>query len=168
MVTEYQEDIQKIVNAGKLGRYTHQNQWTFPINKGKDGVASDFSLKGEFGWTILSRSHDIIKTLLKYHTQKEQDEWSNVLNLYDQVLKFINRRTHFTDADIREFQKLADEYGAKWREVAGRDGQTNYEHFIWSGHLSYYLYKYGNLYMFSQQGFEAMMSRVKCIYHKCA
>ena len=89
------------------------------------------------------------------------------MELYNKVITFINRRTHFTDADICEFQQLADEYGAKWREVAGRDGQTNYEHFIWSGHLSYYLYKYGNLYMFSQQGFEAMMSHVKCIYHKC-
>ena len=87
--------------------------------------------------------------------------------MYNKVITFINRRTHFTDANIREFQQLADEYGAKWREVAGRDGQTNYEHFIWSGHLCYFLYKYGNLYMFSQQGFEAMMSRVKCIYHKC-
>ena len=113
MVTEYQQETEKIVNAGKIGRSTHQNQWTFPINKAKDGVSSEFSLKWEFGWTILSRPSDLINISLRYHTQKEQDEWTNILELYNKVIKFINWRTHFTDANICEFQQLADEYGAK-------------------------------------------------------
>ena len=27
--------------------------------------------------------------------------------------------------------------------------------------------KYGNLYKYSQQGFEAMIAKIKCIYHRC-
>ena len=49
----------------------------------------------------------------------------------------------------------------------GRDSKANYEHYIWADHVSHYLNLYGNLYRFSQQGFEAMMSRVKCIYYRC-
>ena len=62
---------------------------------------------------------------------------------------------------------MADKYGEMWREVAGRNGQKNYEHNIVTSHVSHYLNLVGNLYRFSQQGFEAVMSHVKCIYHKC-
>ena len=68
---------------------------------------------------------------------------------------------------MRKFQKLADEYSEMWAHLTGRDGQTNYEHSIRCGHLSYYFSQYGNLYKYSQQGFEAMMAKIKCIYHRC-
>ena len=78
----------------------------------------------------------------------------------------MNQRTEFSSQNVRGFQTLADKYGEMWREVAGRNGQTNYEHNIVKSHVSYYLNLVENLYRFSQQGFEAVMSRVKCIYHK--
>ena len=46
MVDEYIESIEAIVNEGKVDQSSHQNQWTFPINKERDGVASDFFTKG--------------------------------------------------------------------------------------------------------------------------
>ena len=49
MKTEYTDKIEEIVHKGKDGLSTHQNQWRFPINKDKDGVASDFSLKCDAG-----------------------------------------------------------------------------------------------------------------------
>jgi hypothetical protein len=41
---------------------------------------------------------------------------------------------------------------------------TNYIHIIGSGHLSYFGKKYGNLYRFSQQGWEAMNKLLKHFY----
>ena len=166
-VKEYETDIEEIVNEGKLGLVTHQNQWSFPTNRGKDGVASDFSLKGEFGRTILSRSDKIVDVALRFHTEEERIEWKSVLKKYGEIIDFLGQRTHFDDDKIEIFQRLVDEYAEDWREIAGRDGQTNYEHFMYTSHVSHYLRLYGNLYRYSQQGFEAMMSRVKCIYHKC-
>ena len=167
LIDEYKSEIELIVNEGKIGRATHQNQWSFPINKGNDGVANDFSLKGEFGKQILKKSYRLVEVALRYHTQEERNDFNAVLGKYEDVLKFMNRRTFFDESTIQEFQSLADEYSAMWRNITGRDGQTNYEHIIDTGHLSHYFRKYGNLYRFSQQGFEAMMSRVKCIYHRC-
>ena len=60
-----------------------------------------------------------------------------------------------------------DRYSEKWASLANRDSHTNYEHNIQSGHLSHYFDKLGNLYKYSQQGFEAMMSKIKCIYGRC-
>ena len=49
MVSEHTDAIEEIVNKGKVGLSTHQNQWRFTINKAKDSVASDLSLKGDAG-----------------------------------------------------------------------------------------------------------------------
>ena len=167
LIDKYISEIEAVVNEGKIGLSTHQNQWTFPINKERDGVASEFSLKGEFGRSILAKSSRLVDIALKYHTQTERDEYNAVLSKYHEVLKFLNRREEFSPQMIQEFQKLCDEYGQMWRDVAGRDGQTNYEHNISSSHCTHFFDLYGNLYRFSQQGFEAMMSKIKCIYHKC-
>ena len=48
-------EIEAVVNKGKIGLSTHQNQWIFPINQARDEVASEFSLKGEFGHSILEK-----------------------------------------------------------------------------------------------------------------
>ena len=52
-VTDYTEEIEGIVNEGKIGNSTYQNQWTFPTNKAKNGVSSDFSLKGNLAKAYL-------------------------------------------------------------------------------------------------------------------
>ena len=74
-VKEYETDIEEIVNEGKLGLVTHQNQWSFPTNKGKDGVAGDFSLKGEAGRNILKKSDSLVDIALKFHSASYRQEW---------------------------------------------------------------------------------------------
>ena len=86
---------------------------------------------------------------------------------YGDLLEFLNCGYDFTEDDIREFQKLADDYSEKWASLTGRDEQTNYEHFIRSSHVSHLFFLYGNLYKYSQQGFEAIMSKVKSFYQCC-
>ena len=82
MVTKYTDEIEEITNKGKVGISTHQNQWRFPINKSKDGVASDFSLKGDAGKKILLKSDEIISVALQYHSFMYQYEWKAVLAKY--------------------------------------------------------------------------------------
>ena len=67
---------------------------------------------------------------------------------------------------IYNFQDLVDKYFNKWVKNAGRDGMTNYVHFLGAGHVSHYLFLYRNLYKYSQQGFESMMNKIKIIYAK--
>ena len=48
-------------------------------------------------------------------------------------------------------------------QCAGGDGQTDYEYFMYTTHVSYFLSIYSNLYRYIQQGFEAMILCIKCI-----
>ena len=159
--------MEDIVNEGKVVQSTHRNQWKFPINKVKDGVGTEFSLKGRADKDILAKADRIIPIALAYHTATFRDEWNTVLKKYQEVLQFLNQRTLFSESDIVKFQKLADEYSEMWARLTGRDGETNYEHFMRSGHLSRYFSLYGNLYKYSQQGCEAIISKIKYIYSTC-
>jgi hypothetical protein len=51
-----------------------------------------------------------------------------------------------------------------FRQV-GLEGMTNYFHLLFAGHYSYFLLKYGNLYRFSQQGWENVNSVLKRSFH---
>ena len=48
--------------------------------------------------------------------------------------------------------------------IAGLEGMTNYIHLLGSGHISYYLKKYRNLYRYSNQSWERLNKRVKRFY----
>jgi hypothetical protein len=45
--------------------------------------------------------------------------------------------------------------------VVAKESITNYIHMIGAGHITNYLYKWRNIYIYSQQGWEAMNSLVK-------
>ena len=48
----------------------------------------------------------------------------------------------------------------------GQAGITNYLHIIGSGHLREFLYKYRNLYKYSQQGWEHQNKKTTACYHR--
>ena len=90
-----------------------------------------------------------------------------MITRYLHILEILLYRKPFSDEMIYDLQDKIDIYFIKWIKLSGRNGMTNYIHFKGSGHVCYYLFKYRNLYRYSQQGFEAMMSKIKAIYHKC-
>ena len=90
-----------------------------------------------------------------------------MLNVYNKMKLYLNRREEFSDEMIFEFQEICDDYCSQWAALSSRDGQTNYIHFIKAGHVSHFFFLYRSLYKYSQQGFEAMMAKIKSIYHKC-
>ena len=53
-----------------------------------------------------------------------------------------------------------------WVLLWQKEGITNYIHMIGSGHIAEYLFKWRNLYRFSQQGWEAMNSLIKIFFFR--
>jgi hypothetical protein len=81
-------------------------------------------------------------------------------------MELARRREDFTEDDIEEFQTLANDWFEKWVKLTGRDGLTNYVHMVGAGHLSFYMREWGNLYRYSQQGWEAYNSLIKSVYYR--
>jgi hypothetical protein len=54
----------------------------------------------------------------------------------------------------------------KWIEVFGNECITNYIHMLGSGHILYFIKKYGCLYLYSQQGWEALNNTIQTFIHQ--
>ena len=80
----------------------------------------------------------------------------------------MTSRLEFSDEMIEEFQSLADSFFKGWVSINGMAGVTNYIHMLGSGHLMEFLYKYRNLYKYSQEGWEHHNKRASGIYHRHA
>ena len=80
------------------------------------------------------------------------------------MMTTVRQRDDFTDEEIENFQEEADVFFRIWVGLHGSGGVTNYVHMIGAGHLSYYLYKWRNLYCYSQQGWESMNHLLKHLF----
>ena len=77
---EYINKMEEVVNEGKIGKSSHQNQRRFPENSKSDRVATKFSRKGEAGKNILSKSEHLIPISLQYLSNSYREEWRTVLS----------------------------------------------------------------------------------------
>ena len=71
------------------------------------------------------------------------------------------------DEEINQFQNFADDFFEGWIAVFSREGVTNYIHLLAAGHILYFLQKHRCLYLFSQQGWEALNNKVQAYFHLC-
>jgi hypothetical protein len=92
--------------------------------------------------------------------------WSVALNNYRIAMVLLRKRDDFTNPEIASYQHHADLFFQAWIRLWQKEGITNYIHMIGSGHISDYLFKWKNLYRFSQQGWEAMNSLIKTFFFR--
>jgi hypothetical protein len=59
-----------------------------------------------------------------------------------------------------------DDFFELWIELFADKGLSNYIHLLGSGHILYFLNKYDCLYMYSQQGWEALNNTVQAFIHQ--
>ena len=98
-------------------------------------------------FTLSNKIDKFLEEVLKYHSQRYRMEWKEVIISYLEIIEIILIRKPFTDEMIYSFQDKVDKYYEKWINLTGRNGMTNYIHFLGSGHVAYYLFKYRNLYL---------------------
>ena len=101
-------------------------------------LQTTFHLRVSLVKVLCQKVKELLMLRLSIIHKKDRDDFF-VLKKYKEAILFKNRRTLFKDSNIHDFQTLVDEYSQIWREVAGKDGQTNYEYFMWSGHISHFL-----------------------------
>jgi hypothetical protein len=92
------------------------------------------------------------------------NRWKRACQYYNESMVLLRSRNDFTDQDIGNYQRTADHFVQVWIGLHGNEGMTNYVHLMASGHLSTYLYHWRNLYVHSQQGWEAYNSMLKTFY----
>eukprot|EP00978_Attheya_sp_CCMP212_P018561 scaffold50946_cov66-Attheya_sp.AAC.1 len=96
--------------------------------------------------------------------------WESCIPKYRKAMLKLRQHADFTDEDIAEdiaeFQHDFDLFFQDWIGLYGKNGLTNYMHLLSSGHISEYLYKWKNLYVHSQQGWESLNNQFKTMWFR--
>ena len=161
--------MENTMNSCVLGSQYNETDWSVPLNEGKTDVTSAISLTNMQSKKVIGLIHLLLADVFDEEVENwesQLEQWTNVISCFTQVDKLMNVRVEFTDTMIDEFQSLADSFFKSWVELNGREGVTNYIHLLGAGHLSQFLYKYRNLYKYSQQGWEHSNKKVTGVYHK--
>jgi hypothetical protein len=86
--------------------------------------------------------------------------------LFRQLFVLLRKKTPFSDPEILDFQRVTDDWFQMWMDLEGWEGCTNYTHMLGSGHVADLLFHHRNLFVFSNQGWEALNSLIKQVYFR--
>jgi hypothetical protein len=162
-VLHFITDMESLINKTILGTADDPCQWMCPFD----------SKKKEIGPITMNnvrtrRVMDSLDTIVNFCVtdQDRKSLWIKSLNNYRIAMVLLRQKDDFTNATIASYQSHADQFFQAWILLWQKEGITNYIHMIGSGHIADYLYKWKNLYRFSQQGWEAMNSLIKTFFFR--
>ena len=162
-VSLYIAEVERLINRSILGTDNDPCQWTFPY----------IAQMKELGPITMDnvRTHrivDVLDVVIVFCEANEDRKtlWTSALNNYRTTMVLLRQRDDFTDDMIVSYQYHADKSFQAWVLLWQEEGITNYIHMIGAGRIADYLFKWRNLYHFSQQVWEAMNSLIKTFFFR--
>ena len=95
---------------------------------------------------------------------RDKPLWKTAIKQYASAMRMLRKSTRLSREEMFAYQKEADYFFRDWIDLHQAEGMTNYIHMMGSGHVLEYLFRWGNLSMHSQQGWEAFNSQFKTYY----
>ena len=161
-LSEFVRKVEEVVNRDMLGRkdYKHDPAWRFPLTEDKKQLG-DVKLSNNRARDFAKGFSHLVEVCTDGYDDFMRTTWMDACTRFRKVTEMVDSRYEFEFEDVAEFQLAADEFCDAYFTVTGRDGMTNYTHCLKAGHFSWFLLEYGNLYRYSQQGWENVNSRFK-------
>jgi hypothetical protein len=167
--TKFLKDFGNIVNTQGLGTPVQNANWQISTTKDKDNrrCIKDQTLPN----THVRKFINNFPVLTSYcHNGDDfmthRQDWDQTIHCWRAVMDAARKRETYTEEDVKEFQDLTDDWFSRWINWFGRDGCSNYTHLVASGHIAFYLKEWGNLYKWSQEGWEVYNSLIKGVYYR--
>jgi hypothetical protein len=162
-VSQFVADVESIVNKSILGSKDDPCQWICPFDTKKKEVCP-ITMDN----VRTRRVVDSLDILVDFCVTDPARAflWTTALNNYRIAMVLLRKREDFTDNEIAAYQSHADKFFQVWVRLWQKEGVTNYIHMIGAGHIADYLYRWRNLYRYSQQGWEAMNSLMKTFFFR--
>ena len=162
-VLQFVSDIEGIINRSILGSEDDPCQWMCPFD----------TKKKEMGPITMDnvrtrRIVDSLDTLVAFCVRdpSRASLWTTSLNNYRTAMVLLRKKNDFTNTEVAWYQTHADRFFQAWLQLWQVEGITNYIHMMGSGHIAEYLFKWKNLYRYSQQGWEALNSLIKTFFFR--
>jgi hypothetical protein len=104
------------------------------------------------------------RQLVRQRNENSKQLWLAMAENLIPLWSLIEQHHDFTEDDILSLHRRSNIFMEQWTTLYGTKHMTNYIHIIGSSHLTYFVQKYGNLYRYSQQGWEALNQMLKHYY----
>jgi hypothetical protein len=160
---EYVRQVEVTINEVLLGDEERPSQWHCPYDKAK-ATLGPISFENYRTRKVIANLEVLVELSIPDFGEKEK--WNRCLVQYRTALELLRQKTELDADDLAAFQKAIDNWHQDYVKLHDLAGQTNYIHMLSSGHISEYLFKYGNLHDHSQQGWEAFNSLLKSVYYR--
>jgi hypothetical protein len=157
--------IQGVFQKEILGTVHSPSQWKLPWSKGTDGIVIDHvQVRNQTGRKIMARIDRLIEAALQDGPTRAK--LLVALQFFCSAMQILVQHRKLTEDEIEIFQANMDDFHEIWVELFARDGMSNYIHHLGSGHIHYFLEKYECLYLYSQQGWEALNNTIQAYIHQ--
>jgi polyhydroxyalkanoate synthesis regulator protein len=144
-----------------LGSVTSPSHWRLKHSKDSDGQLKLESLQVRN--QTVRKMLDSIDIIVEDAVGDSDDEFKTKMIFavasYKEAMKILTTHRSLTEEEMERFQDKIDDFYETWIDLFGEEGITNYIHLLGSGHMLYFLKKYGCLYIYSQQGWEDLNNR---------
>jgi hypothetical protein len=108
---------------------------------------------------------ELESTLIRRNNILLLSKWKSFTENLIPMWEWIERKEEYTESDIQKLHKLTATFMNQWIDLTDGKHMTNYIHVVGAGRLTYFAKHYGNLYRFSQQGWESLNKLIKHYYY---
>jgi hypothetical protein len=155
--------VEQVVNTHIFGAPDNPGQWQCPASDDRTEVGP-IKFTNVRARKVMKKLEDLVDICVVDVDRRA--DWTKTLVYYRLLLSFLLSHVDLSPSQVFAFQKNCDIYGHYWLKLYGKDGETNYIHFLRRGHFAEYLTRWGNLYQHSQQGWEAFNGLLKTFYFR--
>jgi hypothetical protein len=161
---KYVKELEHIMNTCILGDVFFPTTWKAPVDE-KERKFHPLTMDNHRCKRCIAKI-DVLVNFCLPDESNNRDHFIVAVRFFQDTMTLLCKKTMFSNEEIEEFQDLADHFCQKWLALTSLPGMTNYIHLLASGHISEYLYRHRNLYVYSNQGWEALNGLVKQVYFR--
>jgi hypothetical protein len=162
-IDEFMSKVNTIFNEKIFGTEIRPYTFKATFDKTKK-VIDDITLDGLRCRNLIYNIQPLIELCAKKTGRR--NKWLFIIENYIKSFQLVRKKENLTTEEVKEFQYHVDLFFQMYMDMIGRRGITNYFHLLGSGHVADYLVRCGNLYIHSQQGWEAFNSFLKVFYFR--
>jgi hypothetical protein len=155
--------VENIINTHILGDKFDPVQWECPTTD--DGLmVGAITLDNNKARKIVENIEELAD--LSFACSDRKYQFLFAVRKYNAALGILRQKQEYIDEDIVNFQSNVDDFFQVWIQLFSQAGCTNYIHFLASGHIAEYMFRWRNLHCFSQQGWENFNSLLKVFFFR--
>jgi hypothetical protein len=165
---DFMQRMDHVFKTKVLGSELMPSQWRLPFSKDAENnhVLDHVQVRNNVARSIIGEMDTIIEHAWMQRDTNTQQQLIIAISKYRIAMELLTAHHELSDEENEKFQDNIDDFFAIWIELFGDEGITNYIHMLGSGHILYFMKKYGCLYLYSQQGWESLNNTIQTFIHQ--